>query len=202
MSRRPITEMAGNRLRGADAYWRIMLELSRDGATFTLTDVEQRTNAHRDSVRDYMLRLEKAGFLEVVSTDGGATGQAKVYRLVKRQPEAPRPRRDGTLATAGSARDQMWRTAKIIKEFSPKELAITASTEECQVKEADAKDYCHYLLKAGYIAIKQASQPGRQAVYRFLPTRNTGPKAPMVQRVKAVFDPNLSQVVWTAKEDA
>lgn len=202
MARRPITEMAGNPLRGVDAYWRIMLRLDREQGRFTLTDVERRTNAHRTTVRDYMRRLERAGFLRAVAVDGGATGRARVFELTRRPREAPRVRRDGTLASDGQRRDQMWRTAKIIKEFSPRDLAVQASTEECVVSEADAKDYCKYLLKAGYIAVKRAGRPGRQAVYRFLPTRNTGPKAPMVQRVKAVFDPNLRQVVWTAKEEA
>lgn len=202
MSRRPITEMAGNRLRGIEAYWRIILEFDRSYGFFTVTDVLMSSNARRDTVRDYVMRLLRGGYIEVAADDGGSTGRAKVYRLVKRQAEAPHLRRDGSVASQGSARDQMWRTAKIIKEFTAKDLAIQASTEECQVEEADAKNYCQYLRKAGYLAVKRASQPGRQAVYRFLATKNTGPKAPMIQRVRAVFDPNLRQVVWTSKEEA
>lgn len=205
MARRKITEMAGNRLRGFEAFWRVILEMDRSQGRFTITDIVMGTNAGRDTIRDYVMRLQRAGYIAVAGNDGGATGRAKVYRLVKRPAEAPRLRRDGTEVNQGQPREQMWRTAKIIKEFSPKDLAINASTEECQVSEIDAKDYCKYLLKAGYIAVKRPAKSGaagRQAIYRFLSTRNTGPKAPMVQRVKAVFDPNLGEVVWTAKEEA
>lgn len=202
MARRPITEMAGQSVRGIDAYWAIILDLHKSAGQFTLTDVEMRTNAPRRTVGDYVLRLVRAGILAVVAEDGGATGKANIYQLVKPQSDTPRPRRDGTLAEQGGAREQMWRTARIIKEFSARDLAIQASTEECMVNPRDALDYCHYLLKAGYLAVKQAAAPGVPAVYRFLPSRYTGPKAPMVQRVKAVFDPNTGEVVWTAKEAA
>ncbi|WP_142850830.1 hypothetical protein [Telmatospirillum sp. J64-1] len=200
MPRRPVTEMTGQTLRGIDAYWSIILDLHKTQGGFTLTEVEMRTNALRATVGDYIRRLVKAGYLEVAASDGGETGQAKVYVLAKPQSEAPRPRRDGTLAEQGRAREQMWRTARIIKEFTYRDLAIQASTEECPVAPIDAQDYCKHLAKAGYLAVRQEARPGHLAIYRFLATRYTGPKAPMVQRVKSVFDPNLNKVMWTAKE--
>jgi hypothetical protein len=200
MSRGPITETHGNQRRGIARYWQIILELSKENGTFTLTDVEGQTTAKRQTVGDYILRLTKAGFLAVVADNGGANGQAKVYRLVRKQSDPPKVRRDGTLLADDTARDQMWRTAKIIKEFAPKDLAIQASTEAQPVSELDAKDYCKFLRLSGYLAVLRPSKPGTQAVYRFLASKNTGPKAPRVQRVKAVFDPNLGVVVWTSKE--
>jgi hypothetical protein len=36
--------------------------------------------------------------------------------------------------------------------------------------------------------------------YRFLAARYSGPKPPMIQRIKAVYDPNRSEVVWSSLE--
>ncbi|GAB3451978.1 hypothetical protein [Insolitispirillum peregrinum] len=200
MSRGPITQMHGHKRRGHARYWQIILDLHRSSGEFTITDVEGQTNAKRQTVGEYILRLTRAGILEVASENGGPHGQAKVYRVVRLQSEAPKVRRDGTVVVPDTARDQMWRTAKIIKEFSPRDLAIQASTEDRQVSERDATDYCKFLRLGGYLAVVRPSKPGVQAVYRFLLSKNTGPKAPMVQRIKAVFDPNVGVVVWSSKD--
>ena len=34
--------------------------------------------------------------------------------------------------------------------------------------------------------------------YRLI--RNTGPRPPMVQRIDAIYDPNLGAVVWTRQD--
>jgi hypothetical protein len=58
---------------------------------------------------------------------------------------------------------------------------------------------------AGYlIEIKKGQAQGTSrlpARFRFNPARNTGPRPPMIQRTKAVYDPNLGQVVWQEEPD-
>jgi len=201
MTGKPVSEMAGRKMRGNACYWRVVLELHRAQGTFTVSDVEQQTSAPRKTISDYLNRLLRAGILGCVGDGGGKTGQAKLYSLLKPQSDPPRVRRDGTISQGNPARDQMWRTAKILKQFSAKDLAIAASTEECVVNERDAKDYLKYLRLAGYLAILRPSKPGLLAVYRFLSSKNTGPRAPMVQRVKTVWDPNINKMVWGGDHD-
>ena len=75
-----------------------------------------------------------------------------------------------------------------------------------KVSEASADDYIIFLHRAGYLKMIAPAKVGgfskvrEKARYRFLSHKNTGPKAPMIQRVKHVYDPNLEQVVWP-KED-
>jgi hypothetical protein len=66
-----------------------------------------------------------------------------------------------------------------------------------------AQDYLNQLALAGYlIEIKKGQAQGTHPTrFRFNPARNTGPRPPMIQRTKAVYDPNLGQVVWQEEPD-
>ena len=132
------------------------------------------------------------------------TGQQKpiVYILMKDPGiEAPRVRKDGTEVTAGIGREQMWRSMRILGEFCATDLAAV-SDQTRPVALNEAKTYIYYLHKAGYLRCVRAAQnggrntPGALARYRLIPTRYTGPKPPMIQSVKRVWDPNLKKVVW------
>lgn len=192
--------------RGHQGFWSVIRELKE----FTIADLDGRSNVHRDTIREFVKRLERAGVVEVVGTDPAntvaRTSQAKagvrasppkVYRLVKDLgPEAPRVRRDGTVVPAGSARENMWRTMKRLGVFTARDLAVAASTAAHPVDPEDAKSYVRYLRLAGYIKLVREADPHRQAQYRFVKSMDTGPLPPMVQRVRQVFDPNLRKVVW------
>ncbi len=89
----------------------------------------------------------------------------------------------------------MWRTIRMVKQFTPRDLALQSSTEEVGVTEATARTYCTMLLKAKYLRVIQKAVPGkRQAIYLFV--RDTGPLPPQIQRVKQVYDPNINEVVY------
>jgi len=195
MSLKPVDQRSPDEKR--EAIWAAIRELQ----TFTLNRLFWKVRMERNSIRDYVLGLKNAGYIEDIGVVVENTRQAKQYRLIKDIGlDAPRVRRDGTPVTQGLAREQMWRTMRILKEFTPEELAINASTEACEVKVSDAKKYCQALNKASYLI---ATQPGRglhQSRYRFLPSRFTGPKPPQIQRTKHVYDPNLGEVVWSSRE--
>lgn len=186
------------KLRGEAAFWRAICGFG-DGP-WTLTDIEQASNAARQTVREYIVRLEKGGFIEQTGTVEAT--RAKIWRRVKASAEAPRLRADGTPVTAGRGTAQMWRSMHMLKVFDVKELAIAASTEDAMVSPLAAADYVKHLQRAGYLAIVTPAKPGyrpgtgTQARYRLIPSRYTGPKAPLIQRVKRVYDPNLRKVMW------
>lgn len=202
MARRTVTEMKPLKdkgLRGYEAIWAHIM--SHGTEAFTLTDIEKQTNAKRHTVRDYLLRLMRAGYVERLADKRDL---AYLYKAIKRPLKAPRLRRDGTHVTQGSGRDHMWRTMKMLRNFTAKDLAISASTKDVQIKESTAEDYIKFLHRAGYLKVSRPHKKGwattgHKASYIFIPGKNTGPAAPMIQRVKQVYDPNLEQVVWPIK---
>lgn len=195
MSRKPVDQVpASGALRGQAHVWGVIMTLG-DKGDMTLNDIHGQTNASRDTVREYVIRLVKGGCLESLPPD--QPGQEVFYRLVRRSRDYPRLRKDGTECPP-TKRESMWRTMRMIKRFDYRELGVSASTEETPIKEQDAKDYCKHLFKAGYLKVITKATP--TSPHRYLLVKDTGPKPPMIQRVKQVYDPNIKQVVWQAKE--
>ena len=188
------------------AIWMAVRQLGKAGC-FSVHDVWELTRCSKEVIREYLTGLFKAGHIEARRDTRPCS--PFLYVLIRDNGlEAPRVRPDGTLITQGLAREQMWRTLKISNaDFSPKDLAIIASTDTCTVYEIDAKNYLHFLKHAGYVVEVSPARPGHrtgagiQARYRLLPSRYTGPKPPQVQRVRQVYDPNLGKVVWKGGAD-
>jgi hypothetical protein len=210
MSRRPADDAAipGQRAAraGREGVWDTIRQLQR----FTVPDLQGATRLGVDSIRDYLHGLVAAGYVRALGPDTRREQRTSrraneflptLYELIRDAgPEAPRLRKDGSEVTQGRGRDHMWRAAKMLTTFDARDLAVYASTEECAVSEADSRHYCQYLAKAGYLAVIEPGGPGRLARYRFVASRNTGPRAPMVQRVRQVYDPNLGRVVWRPED--
>jgi FAD/FMN-containing dehydrogenase len=200
MARKPVNTLRRGESR--DAIWAAIRQLSE----FTVRDIWLETQLSKASIQDYLQGLSAAGYLRVAGTRTADYGsRAHVYQLMRDVGiEAPRVRRDGTEVTQGRGREQMWRTMRILGEFSSRDLAVNASTETCVIAEKEAKDYCYYLHLAGYLAVsrpgKGTGKGGVLTRYRFLAARYSGPKPPMIQRIKAVYDPNRSEVVWSSLE--
>ena len=193
MGRRPVHEAVLTvPLRGHQHFWSAMREKRR----FTIADIDGAGNARRDTVRDYVRRLERAGILAKVAVRPVPGTDADIYAIVRDPgPEAPSVRRDGTIvARQGLGNEQMWRSMKMLGRFTYRDLAVHASTDEVRVSPTAAKDYIKHLAHAGYLAaVSPAQAPARPAVYRLC--RNSGPLAPMIQRTKWVWDPNLRRVM-------
>jgi len=199
MPNKPIHLKASAPKNDRQAMWECIRKQGIEGKTFTAADIRNQLPGCPpiSRVRDYLTCLTAAKYLEYKKQP--RPGSTASYML-KRDTgiEAPRVRKDGTPVTQGLAREQMWRTMKVIGEFNAKELATNASTEACQVAINDAKDYVRHLHKAKYLHVTtKAKNSGGLARYRLLPTKNTGAKPPKVQKIKSVYDPNLGKVVWT-----
>ena len=201
MSQKPIDKRSP--LETREAIWAAI----RNMKNFTGRDVWMQTCCSKETVKEYLTGLTAAGYLEKALQPCGSTIENR-YTLVRDcGVEAPRVRRDGTEITQGRSRENLWRTMRILAEFSPRDLAIHASTEEVPVAETEAKSYIYYLHKAGYLALVKAAKPGShvtpglQARYRLLSSRYSGPRPPMVQRVKQVYDPNTRKVVWSGGDE-
>ncbi|WP_237673610.1 hypothetical protein [Vreelandella profundi] len=181
------------------AMWETLRALHNDGRQITVDGVwaGMGVTAPKSRVRDYLTGLEKAGYL---LRDPGPYKTAQTITLTLTRDvgvEAPRVRKDGTVPTGGLGREQIWRTLKIIGVCTARELADAASTPQMDIAEATANEYLRFLAAAEYVAITRPGSPGVLTRYRLVLSRWTGPRAPMIQRTKQLYDPNTGEVVYS-----
>lgn len=178
---------------GRRAIWLAFRELSGKGPV-TLRELDLKTGINEKTIHTYLESLVKGGYAE---KSRFVRGEWTTYRLIRDVGvEHPRLNRNGEPVV--TSRDGMWRSMKMLPVFTAKDLALTASTSHCKVSEVDAKDYCGHLHAAGYLAVVQEgdrSGKNGKTVYKLIPSMRTGPLAPMVQRTKVVFDPNINKVM-------
>ena len=185
---------ARGRRGGARAHiWAAIREMRE----FTLLDLTGKTGDPEETVADYLKGLRRAGFVEnagSIRSFGGGGGRA-LYRLIHDPGvDAPRVRRDGTILPE-AGRDRLWRCMRILRDFSITDLVVQASLPEAPVAAGEAEFYCLYLARAGYLV---EIEPNRR--FRFLPSFYTGPRAPMIRRVREVVDGNTGEVRWSGDE--
>lgn len=203
MARKPAHLTAGAQLNAREAVWAEMRRRKR----FTMNDLAVATGIAYGTIRTYVIGLERAGYVAREPEKDARRKKSityvsnqflsRRYKLVRDTGvEAPRVRRDGEVVTQGLSREAMWRTMRILREFSWRDLASMASTDDVSVHPEDARKYCQALRLAGYLITTSPGGPGKQERFRFVASRYSGPRAPMLQRVRQVFDPNLKRVVW------
>lgn len=171
---------------GRQAMWQA---LKQTPDQITVAAIAKVTKLHRWTVAKYLKALAEAGHLEVVDAPTGLPG---VWRLINDiGHHAPRVRADGSKVTQGEVYNQLWRSMYMLKDFTFQDLIQSASIE---ISENTAKDYCKRLLAAGYLKVLRKADPHKAQVALYRLIRHSGPKAPQVQKVRRVFDPNSGQV--------
>lgn len=177
--------------RGSAYMWSVVRDLTAAdrNRAFGVADVLDQTNGTEPgTVRKWLRTLVKAGVL---------TEEQGSFRCLRRPTMLPHISNDGRIVPARN--DAMWATIRGLRTFTPRELALVASTEEAAVKEWTAKAYVVKLFAAGYLVVVTPATSRRQATYRLKPSKNTGPLAPRILRTKLVYDPNLNQVMGDAE---
>lgn len=199
MSRRPVDQIA--RSRDAEGRQVIWETIRAQPGPFVMGDLFRETWISRATLRSYLRALTAAGILERTEhPERVGLRDAVTWRLLQDEGHyAPRVNNKGERVTQGLGVEQMWRTMRMLKEFTSPQVAMHATTDEVQVSELTARSYCSMLLATGYLRCIQKGSGNRRATYRLV--RNTGPLAPQIQRVKQVFDPN-SKAVYRRGEDA
>lgn len=192
MSRQAANVPAG--YTGRDLVWQAIREMR----TFVLQDLVKRTGLRSGTVEDYLRALLKAGLLARSGSQPSPLGIAGAfpraeYSLVRDLGlDTPRVRKNGTLIPP-SGRQRMWRAMGILKDFSLRDLVATASLPEAGISRREAEYYCDWLTKGHYL---RTSGNGR---YCIVPVMRHGPRAPQVQRVRRLFDPNTGEIVCESK---
>lgn len=165
--------------------------------------IEKRRGGNMRTIKGYVFRLQLAGYVAVRRTEKiENANRVHTYGLERDNGiEAPRLTKTGAESRPMQI-EHIWRSIRILGEFSHRDIAVSASTEELIVSERQARRYLRSLAEAGYIV---ETNPGRRHVsvarYRFLPAKYTGPKPPLLSRDRdAVFDQNLNKIVWQREE--
>jgi hypothetical protein len=102
---------------------------------------------------------------------------------------------DETRGGGGTKHGNLWRSMRLLKEFSPTDLMAMSSTDLIPVNLQDARIYCQLLLKAEYLRVREKAITGRrEASYRLI--RDTGYLPPVERRLRAVIDQNDGKVSY------
>lgn len=178
---------------GRESVWAAIRALKE----FTIQELAKGSGTKGHVAQEYVSALRKAGFVEIKGKTESLSGhpgafQRTVYRLANDVGvDAPRVNKLGEILPE-VGRDRMWRAMRILKEFDVKLLVLTASIPVAPVAEGEAAFYCLCLARAGYL---YEIEPHKR--YRFLPSTDSGPKAPVIRRVREVVDANTGEVRWS-----
>lgn len=197
MRKPAIVEMVGGRS-ARQRVWEAIRALGAGDAEFTAAEISRRAKVELGIVTDYLRGLTAAQIVDRVSYRRGVASR---YRLLRDTGiEAPRVRRDGTEVTQGRGVEAMWGAITVLDAFNAKTIADIAG-----VALETAKTYCLMLGRAGYL---EPVQPGHGigkggvlTMWRTVRSLVHGPRAPMITRLKAVYDPNVHRIVWSEGAD-
>lgn len=90
-----------------------------------------------------------------------------------------------------SPTQNMWNAMRHLPSFNWADIRDLADTPDTPVTPEDAQAFCRMLMRAGYLRVLRPAQPGRAPALYAL-DRNTGKRAPVERRVRAVWDPNTA----------
>lgn len=200
MPRKPINlELSGGKSK-RQRIWDLIRATTERG--FDIADVTP-GDINIKSVRDYLAGLTNAGYLECIKDDipGKSLRKRLTYLLINDSGiEAPRVTKQGEKVTQGQGNEALWGAMQALGSFNARVLAEMAG-----VKESTVKTYCGILHCAGYLTVdrqgKGAGRGGIATQYRLLTSKVNGPRPPMITRLKAVYDPNIHEIVWQQNAD-
>lgn len=177
------------------SIWQTMRTLSAHYGWFSTCAVLD-ILGHRDrrTVEAYLIFLKREYVIERADGDRANPRAAIRYRIV-RDGEAP-PLPLGGKAQLDERRQAIWTAMRSLRQFSPAELALAASTETIAAGGA-VKPYLTLLADAGYVDRLD------QTTYRLRRARDTGPRAPIVMQADGtLFDLNLMRAVNVTAQPA
>ncbi|WP_417691521.1 hypothetical protein [Roseibium sp.] len=194
--------------RGHDHYWSVIRDLGRGGQLFTFREIDLRCNdLDGECIGEFLRRLRRAGFLEVVETrqvstaGSGPTNQKvihqKIYRLLKRPSATPIINKNGSIGRQGLGQVQLWNAMRCLNAFDTRELTLAANTPQVEVRIETARTYVFHLENAGYLQVLRAGKGTIGSIWRLKPGMNTGPRPPKILRSKMVYDSNRQQIMGT-----
>lgn len=189
--------------RGPEHYWTVARAFGAAG--FTVGELAGCTNGVAyGTVQQWVNAMKRQGELMIVgSRKSGVGGKtAHLYAVVKQRSTPPVVRRVTFSGALGRAQQQCWNAMRVLPQFTIRELAVAASTEEHPVRENTANKYVAALHRAALIIAVDPPAFGKKGrigacpgTWRLKKSADSGPRAPQIFQAKFVFDPNRSRIV-------
>lgn len=158
-------------------------------------------NVDPEAARFHLDGWINAGIVE--RTEGKKVGASRqyLYQLLRDMGvDAPLVKADGSPLELGIKNANMWRTMRMLKTFDFRAVEAHASTSAQPVTLETVRTYVRALQQAGYLTlVKPAQGKGKNATRKpavYFLAKDTGPKAPMIQKLRTVFDQNLNKIMW------
>lgn len=187
--RKPVSVAPKNR----KMIWKVIRDLKH----FTIRNIEDKTKIQPRTIASYLQSLERAEIIDkhpVYQPHRGCL-RTNEYNLLKDMGVmAPVINKNGGLVE-DTHQARIWRTIRILKNFTLKDIVATASQDDDPVSITGADQYLNYLKKAGYLIKKN-----NEKVFHLNLSMNKGVQAPQIQRIKQIYDPNIDAVVWNSEE--
>lgn len=172
-----------------DAAWATAQRLR----TFTYHDLAAAASIGVEKATAFVQHWERARAVEFIGIGPKRRKEWKVVAEVLPQ----RSHADGSAIRTSTVQGNLWRSMRAFRSFSPVDLVAHSNTPDCAVSLEASREYCQMLTRAEYLRVERPGIPGqREAIYRLV--NNTGPRAPMERRVRAVYDENLGKIVHLA----
>lgn len=152
--------------------------VARSMGTFTVYSLSARAQVRVDLVRKLVPAWGREGR---AVCEGKGARRRHVWRIVGGR---------SLPVLVNSPVENMWRTMRHLGDFTPADIQMYACTPDAPVSAEDAQAYCRAMMRAGYLRVLRPAQPQRQVEALYKLARNTGPRAPVERRVRAVWDPN------------
>lgn len=152
-------------------------------------DVRQACSGSKHSINVYLDQLYAEGVLQSCGKDRRQT----VYTV-----HEPRDLTRMTAARRASTEGAIWRTIRIMREFSPPDIEAALIGTSVDAEAAQIQSYCTLLVRAGYLRVLRKAGKVRPARYRLL--RDTGPLPPQEKRLPVVIDGNEDRIVYAKGE--
>lgn len=168
-----------------EAIWQEIMR--RKDEPLTVNNIVDAIDANREVVRANFRKLKDAGFISVC---GKLSSHEVVYKVEKEQRFAPKLKFNNDVDDSPDNLDIMWRTMKMLRQFSIDELYCN-STHIVKFNKKVCERYVRALKNSGHL---YDLTPSKRKNKKYSLIKNTGPRAPKLTRLETIIDLNTKEV--------
>lgn len=162
--------------------------LAKTHETFTKQELAGAARRSEDFVHAAIRDWVEWGYVE----EAGQRGNKKLWKITGKAGDPGRKLISGVLNA--TPEERMWfAIRKCGSLFCARDVAMWSNAEDIPITVEAAHGYCRNLLAGNYLRCDvKADGKGAPAYYRLI--RDTGPRAPIERRVRALLDPNRNEL--------